>query len=178
MRHIAGGSKPVRGFEVGPDIDQWSVVVNLFYRRQMRDIILRLRNHRHHPLQDTPVGLEEIDQGGRNDKDEAADKSTKKEKDLGSFDQFFCLKEMSGLEKIEYQETQRNQGIVDTEFQKGIGGRSQEPDMFAVQNKGRDIPAHNKHTDRGAYDRIADGIYIAEVFRSEKEGIGPEGFHE
>jgi hypothetical protein len=85
---------------------------------------------------------------------------------------------MSGLEKIEYQETQRDQGIVDTEFQKGIGSRSQEPDMFVVQDKGRDIPAHDKHTDRCAYDRIADGIYITEVFRSEKEGIGPKGFHE
>ena len=50
--------------------------------------------------------------------------------------------------------------------------------MFAEQNKGGDIPAHDKHTDGSTYYRIADGIYIAKVFRGKEEGIGPEGFHE
>lgn len=50
--------------------------------------------------------------------------------------------------------------------------------MFAEQDKRRDIPAHDKHTDRRAYNGIADGIDISQVFRGEEKGIGAKGFHE
>ena len=91
-------------------------MVHLFDCRKVRDIILRLGNHRHHPLQDTPVCLEEINQGSRNNKNEAADKPAKKEKDLGAFHQFLGLEEMGGLKKIKYQEEQRDDRIIDTEL--------------------------------------------------------------
>lgn len=49
--------------------------------------------------------------------------------------------------------------------------------MLAEQNKGRDIPAHDKHADGGTYYRIAYGVHIAKVFWSEEEGIGSKGLH-
>ena len=116
MRHIPGRFETERGFEIAADTDQWFVMVDFLNSGKVCNIIFRLRNYRHHPLQDTPVGAEKINQGGGENKNKAADKSTKEEKDLGSFYEFFCLKEMGGFEKIEYQETQRYQGIIYTEF--------------------------------------------------------------
>ena len=116
MRYIPGGFEPVRGFEVSLHINQRLIMVYLFDGRKVCDIILRFGDYRHHPLEDTPVCLEEIDQRGCDNKDEAADKPAKKEKNLGAFHQFLGLEEMGGLKKIKYQEEQRDNRIIDTEL--------------------------------------------------------------
>ncbi len=116
MRYIPGGFEPVRGFEVSLHINQRLIMVYLFDGRKVSDIILRFSDHRHHPLEDIPVGLEEIDQGCRNNKNETTDKPARKEKDLGVFNQLLCLQKMSGFKKIKYQEEQRDNRIIDTEL--------------------------------------------------------------
>ena len=144
----------------------------------MRDITLRLGDHRHHPLQDTLVSPEKIDERSSDNKNKAADKATEEEQDLCTFYQFFGLEKVSGFEKIEDQKDQRDQGIVDTEFQKGVRGGGQETEILTEKDKGRDIPAHDEHPDSRTDDSITDRVHIAEVFRREKKWIGSEGLHE
>ena len=50
--------------------------------------------------------------------------------------------------------------------------------MFTEQDKGADIPAHDKHANRGANESGADGIYIAKEFRCKIERIRTECVHE
>ena len=84
---------------------------------------------------------------------------------------------MIGFDKIKDQEQARDDRIIDAVFQEGVRGGSEETKMFAEQNEGGDVPAHNKHRYRGTHDREAHGIYITEVFRGQEKRIGPECFH-
>ena len=49
--------------------------------------------------------------------------------------------------------------------------------MFAEQDEGGDIPAHNEHADRGSDNRGTEWIHVAEVFPCEVQWVGTKGFH-
>jgi len=86
--------------------------------------------------------------------------------------------EMPGLEKIKYEKDQRDDTIIDAVSQKGIGGRRQEFEMPAEENKRRHMPTHNEHPNRYSDYCKTDGGNISKVFRREVKGIGTKTFHE
>ena len=124
------------------------------------------------------VGTEKIKKGNGKDKQQSCNKAYSQEDDLHVRDQLFVMRELVSLEQVEYQKYQRKNGIVDTVFEKRKLSCGEKGKMTAEQDKGGDVPAHDKHAYGHAHDGSADGIDIPQVFRSQEEGIGPEVFHE
>jgi hypothetical protein len=47
----------------------------------------------------------------------------------------------------------------------------------AEENKGGNVPAHDKHPDGGPYKSGAQRIYITQVFGRQVQGFGTKAFH-
>ena len=80
-------------------------------------------------------------------------------------------------DKIKEQEENREDSIIDTVFQKRIGGGSQKTEVFAEKDKGGYVPTHDKHSHGNAHDSSSKRIDISQVFRRQVQWIGTEVFH-
>jgi hypothetical protein len=49
--------------------------------------------------------------------------------------------------------------------------------VLAEQNKGGNVPAHDKNTNGHSNDGKTYGAYVSQIFRSEKQSIGAIAFH-
>ena len=83
-----------------------------------------------------------------------------------------------GFEKIKNQEDQRDDAVVDAIPKERVGGSSQEFEIAAEQDKGGDVPAHNKHSNRDANNSKTDSRRVPKIFGGKVKGVGPKTFHE
>ena len=80
---------------------------------------------------------------------------------------------MPGPEKIEYQENQGDNTVVNAVPEKGICCSGKKFEMTTEQDEGSDVPAHDKHSDGNAHESEAEYSNISQVFRSKKKWICP-----
>ena len=144
----------------------------------MRDIRTRVTDHRHHPPQDGSVRAEEINERDAEYEYQSADETTCHEHDLRRTDQFFIMIELIRPEKIEQQEQQRNDRVIDAVFQKRIGSGGKEPEVFTEKDERGDVPAHDEHAQRDPDNGITEGIDITQILRCQIQRIRAESFHE
>ena len=85
---------------------------------------------------------------------------------------------MPGPEKVEYQENQRDNTVINAIPEKGVCCSSEKFEMTTEQDEGGDVPTHDKHSDGNTYESEAEYSNISQVFRSKKKWICPIVFHE
>ena len=88
------------------------------------------------------------------------------------------MTKLVSIKKIEYEEYKRYDRIVRAIFQEWISGCCQKAEMPAKQDEAADIPTHDKHTDRHAYNGVTDRVYISQVLWRQIESVRPERLHE
>jgi hypothetical protein len=72
-------------------------------------------------------------------------------------------------EKIEYQENQRDNTVVNAVPEKGVCCSSKKFEMTTEQDESSDMPAHDKHSDCNAHESETEYSNISQVFRSKKK---------
>src|SRR5690242_16399374 len=132
------------------------MMVGFLFRTQMGNIFSGICNHWHHPPENGTVCSEKIIKGKSYYQYQPCKKTTCQHNDLCIPDQLFIVGEFIGLPKIKYQEYDRNNCIVQTIFKEWIGSSSKKMKMATEKDKGADIPAHDEHANRHAYNGHTD----------------------
>jgi len=88
------------------------------------------------------------------------------------------MSKMPNPKKVEYQENQRYDAVVNAVSQKWICSCGKEFKIAAEQNECGNMPAHDKHAHGNTHNRKTYGRDISKIFRSEVQRIRAEAFHE
>jgi hypothetical protein len=137
-----------------------------------------IADHRRHPADDRLIRAEKIIQRDGDHEAESREKAKAKPEDGSRGQKFPANAELQDLDEIEDEKDQWQDGVVDTIFQKGFAGSGQKAEMAAKDDKGRDVPAHDKDPGSQSDDGSADGADVSEIFRREKECVRTIGPHE
>jgi hypothetical protein len=126
-------------------------------------------HHRAHSSDNGFISPKKIKEGDQDKQNEAQYESKQQERDLTQREKLLILCKGYGMPHIKHQEEQGYYGVIDTILEERVCSSCKEFKMPTEENKGGDIPTHDKHRGSRSNYGCTKCIHLSQILRGQKQ---------